>query len=315
MKVLVTGAAGFIGSHMCERLAREGYEVLGIDCFTDYYDRSLKELNARAVEDAGVQILPLDLATDDLEEAVRGVEVVYHFAAQPGISTAVPFGLYERNNIVATHRLLEALEKNDRLGLFVNVATSSIYGRHATDDENTAPKPTSNYGVTKLAAEQLVLARQRERGFPGVSVRPFSVCGERERPEKLYHKLIKSIVEDKTFPLFEGSREHIRSFTYVGDIVEGCMLVLEHLEESIGEIFNLGSDTTNTVDEGIAIIEELIGKQARFEIAPRRAGDQQETAANIEKARRVLGYAPQVSLREALAREVEWYRTFLSPSV
>jgi len=311
MKVLVTGAAGFIGSHMAERLLSDGHEVVGIDSYTSYYAKSLKEANTASVSAAGGTVLPLDLATDDLSAAVAEVEAVFHLAAQPGISATVPFELYERNNILATHRLLEALDGSSTLKGFINFATSSIYGRHATDDETAAPKPTSYYGVTKLAAEQLVLAKQRESGFPGISIRPFSICGERERPEKLYPRLIKSILEDEEFPLYEGSREHIRTFTYVGDLVDGAMLILEKLPECIGEIFNIGSDTTNTTEEGLEYIQEILGKQAKFKMMPKRPGDQLETAANIEKAKRVLGYQPKVALKEALTREVAWYKAEL----
>lgn len=308
MRALVTGAAGFIGSHMCERLVREGHEVVGVDCFTDYYSRAIKDINAADVRAAGVVIHERDLAVDDLSELVQGVEAVVHFAAQPGISATVPFDHYERNNIIATKRLIDATQATGTLKGFVNIATSSIYGKHATDNEEAAPKPTSNYGVTKLAAEQLVLARQRDQGFPGLSIRPFSVCGERERPEKLYHKLAAAILNDEEFPLFEGSRNHIRSFTYVGDIVDGCMLALNKLDVAVGEIFNIGTDKTNTVDEGLEIIQDIIGKKAKFKMLPRRPGDQQETAADIEKARRILGYEPKTSFREALEREVAWYK-------
>lgn len=306
MKVLVTGAAGAIGSHVAERLARQGHDVVGIDCLTDYYDRALKEMNAAAIQQAGVALHRTDLVTDDIKKLLSGVQVVYHCAAQPGISAHVPFMEYERNNILATQRLLESLQGIDSLELFVNVATSSIYGTHADGPETMEPQPTSNYGVTKLAAEQLVMARQREEEFPAASLRLFSVYGERERPEKLYHKLIRSMLHDESFPLHEGSREHRRSYTYVGDIVDGMLAVLEKKDSVIGEIINLGTDETHTTGEGIDMVETILGKHAHFVMRPPRPGDQKETAAHIDKARRLLGYAPRTSLREGLERQVRW---------
>ncbi|MCX7047349.1 MAG: NAD-dependent epimerase/dehydratase family protein, partial [Candidatus Sumerlaeota bacterium] len=216
MKILVTGAAGFIGSHLAERLCDLGHEAVGLDCFTPYYARPLKEANAADVRARGAQLLEVDLAEDDLDAACDGAEVIYHFAAQPGISDKTPYESYARNNMTATWRLLEAARKAGGVRCFVNISTSSVYGFHATDSEETAPKPTSFYGVTKLAAEQLALAYHRDKGLPACSLRLFSVYGERERPEKLYPKLIRSILENAPFPLYEGSEKHSRSFTYVG---------------------------------------------------------------------------------------------------
>jgi nucleoside-diphosphate-sugar epimerase len=308
MKILVTGAAGFVGSHLAERLSERGHDVVGLDCFSDYYPRVLKELNARDVSEKGAPVLELDLAADDLAPPLAGVEVVYHLAAQPGISATTPFRDYVRNNIDATFRLLEAAKNLPTLRCFVNVSTSSVYGAHATDSEETPPKPTSYYGVTKLAAEQLVLAYSREQGFPAASLRLFSVYGERERPEKLYPKLIRAILEKREFPLYEGSEKHSRSFTYIGDIIDGFVSVLENLDKCLGEIFNIGSDIEITTGEGIRIVEEIMGEKAKRRIVPKRPGDQLRTHANIDKARRILGYSPKVTPEEGLRAEIEWYR-------
>ncbi len=309
MKVLVTGAAGFIGSHLVEKLCELGHEVLGLDNFDDYYSRQLKELNVVDIKSKGAKFVELDLATDDLNKVVEGVEIAFHLAAQPGISSKVPLDKYVKNNILATHKLLQALENSPSLKLFINTSTSSIYGAHATDAEDAAPKPTSNYGVTKLAAEQLVLSWQRDKNFPACSVRPFSIYGPRERPEKLYPKLIRSILDDDYFlPLFEGSTAHIRSYTYISDLIDGYVAVLDHIQESIGEIFNLGTDKVITTGEGIKIVEEIMGKKAKLTEQPRREGDQLETKANIEKARRVLGYNPSITPQVGLAEEIKWYK-------
>ena len=309
MKILVTGAAGFIGSHLAERLAGTGHSVVGVDSLTPYYSRALKELNAAAIRSAGVAFHPLDLVEDDLGPVLRDVEVVYHLAAQPGLSPGAGFQLYLRNNVVATERLLAALQGAPGLRGMVYVSTSSVYGADATGAEDAEPKPTSMYGVTKLAAEQLALSHFRSRGFPACSVRLFSVYGPRERPEKLYPTLIRSLLEDRPFPLYEGSEHHLRSYTYVGDAVDGLVSVLEKLERCAGEIFNLGMDSAMSTGEGIRIVEEIVGRRARIVREPRRAGDQTRTEADIRKARRVLGYEPRTTPREGLAREVEWYRT------
>ncbi|MDY6874714.1 MAG: NAD-dependent epimerase/dehydratase family protein [Chloroflexota bacterium] len=308
MNILITGAAGFIGSHLAERLVNLGHSVRGLDCFTDYYARALKELNASQIKNKGVVLLPLDLAEDDLSLAVRDIEFVYHVAAQPGISATTTFETYVRNNITATYRLLEAVRLSPSFQGFINISTSSIYGADASGDETTEPKPTSYYGVTKLAAEQLVLAYTREQGLPACSLRLFSVYGPRERPEKLYSKLIRCILEDREFPLCEGSEHHLRSYTYVGDAIDGMVAALANFDRCIGEIFNIGTDVTLTTEEGKRTVEEIIGKPARITRVPRRAGDQLKTHANIEKARRLLGYNPTTTLEEGLEKTVEWYK-------
>jgi len=304
VKVLITGAAGFIGSHLAERWRAAGHAVLGVDNFDGYYLPAFKRHTAGELEAAGVEVLDLDLMTADLRPLVAGVDVVYHLAAQPGNAPGTTFETYVRNNLLATQRLVEAAAG---VQAFVNISTSSVYGRMAQGDETTVPAPVSPYGVTKLAAEQAVLARSRDRGFPACSCRLFSVYGERERPDKLYPLLLKSLYGGVPLPLFEGSLEHERSFTYVGDIVDGLMAVWEHWERACGEIINLGSDTAITTAEGIRLMEEITGRKVTFDHRPRRAGDQQATHANIGKARRLLGYAPATTPRVGLGRMARWY--------
>jgi UDP-glucuronate 4-epimerase len=311
MNILITGAAGFIGSHLAERLAGLGHTVTGVDCFTDFYARDLKEGNALAIAQAGVALLPLDLSLDDLTSAVANEDVVYHLAAQPGLAAHSDFETYARHNIHATHRLIEACRRTGKVSAFVNVATSSVYGADATGDERSEPRPTSYYGVTKLAAEQLVMAHARDGSLPACSLRLFSVYGPRERPDKLYPKLIRALLEDEPFPLFEGSQHHLRSYTYVDDIIDGMVAVLGSFDRCLGQIINLGSDTAITTGEGIRIVEEIIGRSVKIMWQPRRSGDQLKTHAQIEKARRLLNYAPRTSPHDGLTNEVSWYRNLV----
>jgi nucleoside-diphosphate-sugar epimerase len=308
LKILVTGAAGFIGSHLSEKLDDLGHEVQGLDNFSDYYSKDLKNLNANQLKQRGINISTLDLAKDYLDTLFNDIDFVYHFAAQPGISSQVSFDTYYRNNIQATYRLLQAAKASNRLKGFINIATSSVYGLDATGDESTEPKPTSYYGVTKLAAEQLVLASNRDEDFPACSLRLFSVYGPRERPEKLYPKLISSILEHKDLTLFEGSEKHLRSYTYIDDIINGLIAPLNNFDLCLGEIFNIGTDEAITTGDGIKIIEEIVGEKVRITKVPKRSGDQLRTHANIDKARRILEFDPKISAHEGLKSEVEWYK-------
>jgi UDP-glucuronate 4-epimerase len=307
MKILVTGAAGFIGSHLAERLAQDGHEVNGLDNFSDFYARGLKQLNKKDIEAKGVKFHELDLANDELKGLVQDVEIVYHLAAQPGLSPTTIFDTYLKNNLASTYNLLEAVKTSSTLALFVYGSTSSVYGAEATGTEDTIPQPTSFYGVTKLAAEQLALSYHRSLGLPVCSLRLFSVYGERERPEKLYPKLISSIINKTPFPLHEGSRLHQRSFTYIGDIVDGLVAALDRKEKVLGEIMNIGSDSSITTGVGIEIVEDIMGEKARIENMPSRSGDQIKTKANIEKAGKLLGYEPKTKPQEGLRKEVEWF--------
>lgn len=311
MKVLVTGAAGFIGSHLAERLAELGHDVHGVDCLNDYYSLDLKRLNAEQVEAAGVTIHSEDLAADDLAKLCEGIEVVFHLAGQPGLSSKVSFEDYKRNNIDATFRLLEACVSAGSVKSFINIATSSVYGADATGPESNVPQPTSYYGVTKLAAEQLALSYQRSGRLPTCSCRLFSVYGPRERPEKLYPILIRAILEDGELPLYEGSEDHLRSFTYVSDIVDGLVSCMPQYQKCDGEVFNIGCDTAITTGEGIEIVEKLVGKKVKVARKPKRAGDQLRTHANIDKARKVLGYNPQVQPEEGFAKTIEWFKSHI----
>ncbi|MEM7186916.1 MAG: NAD-dependent epimerase/dehydratase family protein [Bacteroidota bacterium] len=310
MKVLVTGAAGFIGSHTVERLHALGHDVVAIDNYSTYYDTALKYRNTEALAAIGITVQHIDLREDDLSEVIsEETQFIFHFAAQPGISASSSFESYFSNNILGTQRMLDRLETLENKAFFVNIATSSIYGLQATLREDEAPLPASWYGVTKLAAEQLVLAYTRRNLLQGTSLRLYSVYGPRERPDKLYTRLIDCGLNGKPFPLYEGSEKHLRSFTYVQDIVDGIVSVIKHTEACNGEIFNLGTEEENTTATGIATVEQILGTNITIESHPPRPGDQSRTKANIDKARRVLNYNPQTGLKEGLEAQVAWFRS------
>jgi nucleoside-diphosphate-sugar epimerase len=309
MRILVTGAAGFIGSHTSERLSDMGHEVIGIDNFSDYYDIKLKELNAKSLSAKGIPVLKLDLCTDNLSQLFdEGFDYIFHLSAQPGIAVTSTFEDYLQNNFVATQRILNIIETLEHKPFFVNIATSSIYGLHATMTENEAPLPASWYGVTKLAAEQLVLAYQRRGLLKSTSLRLYSVYGPRERPDKLYTRLIDCGLNDKAFPLYEGSEKHLRSFTYVQDIVDGIVSVIGKEEVTNGEVFNLGTEVENSTATGISIVQKILKKKIIIEHKPARPGDQSRTRANIDKARKYLNYDPKTGLEDGLREQVQWYR-------
>ena len=308
MRILVTGAAGFIASHLCEKLHDLGHEVVGLDNFNDYYSSALKRLNASDLKAKGIEVIEIDL-NDNLQTVFqKPYDYIYHLAAQPGISAETPLSDYVTNNIFATQNLLDAVAKfNPNLQSFINIATSSVYGLVANVDENVPAKPISFYGSTKLAAEQLVLGQQRLGKLNACSIRLYSVYGPRERPEKLYTKLIENLYTDKPFPLFEGSVKHERSFTYVGDIVDGLVAIIGKEDIVNGEIINLGTDEVHTTQEGINLVEEIMNKTLITDHKPARNGDQEKTSAVINKALNLLGYEPKVSFKKGLEQQVQWY--------
>jgi UDP-glucuronate 4-epimerase len=312
MKITVTGAAGFIGSHLCEALSSQGHVVTGVDNFSDYYSPALKRRNVAAVRSCGVTCIERDLVSDALEDLVA-CDVLYHLAAQPGISE-LPFQSYVSNNLTATLRLLDAIRATRSSPGVVYVSTSSVYGRAAVGDEGSEPKPTSLYGVTKLAAEQATLAAAREGGLAACSLRLFSVYGPRERPDKLFATLLRSVLEDRPFTLREGSESHRRSFTYVGDAVNGLLSVLPDIRTHRGEIFNIGATESASIGDALALVERITERSVRVVRTERRPGDQEETRARIDKARTVLGYEPKTTLEAGVTEQFRWLQSIVDSS-
>jgi UDP-glucuronate 4-epimerase len=309
MNILITGAAGFIGSHTAERLASLGHHVVGVDNFSDYYDPKLKRQNAKDLEAKDVQVLEVELCDEgSMSQLSNDFHYIFHFAAQPGIAAHVTFEDYLKNNVLATKSVLDFAQTCPNLKLFVNIGTSSIYGLEAVGPESVAPHPASFYGVTKLAAEQLALQLSRENKLMACSLRLYSVIGPRERPEKLFTKLIAAGIEGNAFPLFEGSQSHLRSFTYVGDIVDGIVSVIGKEATVNGEVINLGTEKEYSTQQGIEAVEAVLNLKIQLDINPKRRGDQDRTKAVIDKAKRLLNYNPQTTLLEAVKAQVDWFK-------
>ena len=309
MQCLVTGCAGFIGSHLTEHLLAAGHRVAGVDCFTDYYPRPVKERNLSGLRShPAFTFHDLDLSRDPLGDAVGGAEVVFHLAAMPGLVRSwTDFDAYNRNNLVATHRLLEAV-KGRAMKKFVYVSTSSVYGKYASGDETLPTRPSSPYGITKLAGEQLTRVYLDEFAVPAVVLRYFSVYGPRQRPEMGYHLFINAVLEGKPIML-TGDGLQVRGNTYVADCVEATARA--GFDALPGEVFNVGGGELTTVIEVIRKIERLAGKPAVIERHPPRKGDQLATGADVTKLWRHLGWKPTTSLDEGLTKQIEWQRTLL----
>ncbi len=307
-RMLVTGAAGFIGSHLCEALLKDGHDVVGLDAFIPYYPRPVKEDNLASLRTTErFTFHEVDLRSADLDPLLDGVDVLFHLAAMPGlVKSWSDFSLYATCNIEATQRLLETA-CDRKVGHVIHVSTSSVYGKEATGDETRPLQPFSPYGLTKLAAENLCRAYEANFGLPMTILRYFSVYGPRQRPDMAYHILIRCLLEGTPFKLF-GDGEQTRSNTYVADCVAATMLAAKHRETTRGEVFNIGGGEVVSLNKVIELMEELTGKKAVIERHPARPGDQKHTAADISKARELLGYNPRTPVREGLTAEVAWVK-------
>ena len=310
-KYLVTGAAGFIGSHLSESLVSGGHQVIGIDSFTPFYSPQIKRSNITALLNSpNFAFHELDLRNLEQASLLSDVDTVVHLAALPGLLGWEHFEEYVSCNIIATQKLLEAVRANN-IKHFVYGSTSSVYGREATKDESSPPAPSSPYGVTKLTAEHLCQAYSREHGMPLTILRFFSVYGPRQRPDMAYHIFISSLLKGEPITIY-GDGEQSRSNTYISDCVRGIMLALEKEEKSRGEIFNIGGGEEVTLNRALDMLQELTGEKARIVHGKPRPGDQRRTAADIGKAKRILGYSPSTSFKEGLKAQVEWQRSLYS---
>jgi nucleoside-diphosphate-sugar epimerase len=310
-KVIVTGAAGFIGSHLTEILLKQGDEVIGIDEFNDYYDPALKRKNVAHLHwSPGFELIEGNIQFLDWQTLLKDVEVVYHQAAQAGVraSWGQGFRAYTERNISSTQILLEAAKDAKHLKRLVFASTSSVYGDAETlpTHEGISPAPVSPYGITKLAAERLCGLYQKNFGVPVVALRYFTVYGPRQRPDMAFHKFFKSILQDEAIPIY-GDGLQTRDFTFISDAV-AANLAAATVSEAVGEIFNIGGGSRVVLKEVLDTMEEIVGKPIKRNHIEKAMGDARHTAADVSKAQRILGYQPKVSLREGLIQEWEWVK-------
>jgi nucleoside-diphosphate-sugar epimerase len=300
MRYAVTGAGGFIGSHLSRALVAAGHEVVGIDCFTDYYDPALKEENAR-----GLDVRRLDLAEDPIELA--GFDGVFHLAAQPGVrSFGDVFPLYLRRNVLASQRLFEAAARDGVRVVFAS--SSSVYGaaeRYPTP-EDAGPRPLSPYGITKLACEHLAAAYAREFGLDCVVLRYFNAFGPRQRPDMAFTRMAFALAEFGTFDLF-GDGDQSRGWTYVSDVVDGTIAAMDPRASGT---YNVGGALEASMNEAIALLERIAGRSLDVRRGANAVpGDQRRTNADTSRNRAELGWAPRVSLEDGLRAQWQWAST------
>jgi len=299
MRYLVTGAAGFIGSHLAETLRGAGHDTAGIDSFNDYYDPARKRENANGA------VLEQDLLDADLDALVEGVDGVYHLAGQPGVRASFGPGFehYVTRNVHASARLFEASARHGVRVVFAS--SSSIYGDAETypTSEDVAPHPISPYGVTKLCVEHLAYAHARTTGLEAVGVRYFTVYGPRQRPDMAFTPMLEALATGQAFRLF-GDGSVSRSFTYVGDAVAGTIAAMER--GTTGAIYNIGGGDEATMSDAIALAERVAGRELLVERHGDAAGDVRRTRADVSKAAAELGWQPTTGLADGLRAQWDW---------
>src|SRR5919198_1064064 len=309
MRALVTGVAGFIGSTLAEHLLADGADVVGIDCFTDYYPRSMKERNlASFIDHPRFKFLPLRIQDADLGELLADRTHVFHLAAQAGVrkSWGRDFAVYTENNIEATQVLLEAAASTTApLERIVYASSSSVYGDSAAMPfrEDALPQPVSPYGVTKLAAEQLCYLYHVNFGLPTVSLRYFTVYGPRQRPDMGFHKFLRATILGEPITVY-GDGEQTRDFTYVHDAVAANVAAATRGAQ--GRVYNIGGGSRVSINQVLDMIGRVSGRQPRVTVESAQKGDMRHTYADTSLARTDLGFAPTVGLEQGLSAEYQW---------
>lgn len=306
-RILVTGAAGFIGSHLCEKLLGMGYRVTGIDCFRE--PAWIKEKNAASlIGEPDFTLIRGDILDLELPSILDGINIIFHLAATPGVrsSWGKNFSSYARNNIQSTQALLEAARGRRYLKKFILASTSSVYGAvNGPAKEDMMPRPLSPYGVTKLAGEHLAAIYQREFHLPLTILRYFTVYGPRQRPDMAFHRLIKAALTEVEFTVY-GDGCQIRDFTNVADIVEGNIKAMKLAGH--GTVYNLGGRSRASLNEIIGMVREITGKETSVRYVPASPGEPRETWADISGAARDLRYSPETQLKTGLADQIEYIR-------
>jgi UDP-glucose 4-epimerase len=310
MKALVTGAAGFIGSHLSGALLDRGAAVVGLDCFTDYYARELKEANVEANHGRdGFTFVESRIQDADLPTLLDGVTHVFHLAAQAGVrkSWGRDFRIYTENNVDASQQLLEACVGRP-LHRFVYASSSSLYGDNVMIPmrEDALPQPVSPYGVTKLAAEQLCYLYYVNHGVPTTSVRYFTVYGPRQRPDMAFNRFLKAAMNGMPITLY-GDGEQTRDFTFVKDAVAATMAAGERGVP--GRAYNIGGGSRVSVNQVLDMIARITGKPLDVRREPTQKGDMRDTYADTSLARADIGFSPTVSLEEGIEAEYRWLST------
>lgn len=306
---MVTGAAGFIGSHLVDRLLGEGYEVVGVDSFTCYYARNAKMRNiAGALTRERFRLVEGDLCRMDLGTLLDGVDRVAHLAGEPGVrsSWGERFQTYLERNVYATQRLLEAVSVGG-MKSFVHASSSSVYGSAGGGPvcEDASRRPASPYGLSKLAAEELVGLYAREKALPATVLRYFTVYGPRQRPEMAISRFIERITRGEPVEIF-GDGSQVREMTHVSDVVEATVAALGAEGSGAAPVYNVGGGSRATVAELVELVGEALGEEPEVRYGPPVPGDVRATWADLTRARRELGYAPRVSLEEGVREQARW---------
>ncbi|SEQ58339.1 NAD-dependent epimerase/dehydratase family protein [Microlunatus flavus] len=309
MRALVTGVAGFVGSNLASQLLKQGHEVVGIDVLTDYYEVSIKRDNLASIPQDGFTFHEADLNTADLSALLADVDWVFHEAGQPGVrmSWGKDFAVYVRQNIEATQRLLEAAKDAPNLKRLVYASSSSVYGnaeRYPTSEDDR-PQPVSPYGVSKLAAEHLCSLYAANFGVPTVSLRYFTVYGPGQRTDMAFTRFVRAAVLDETITIY-GTGEQIRDFTFVDDVVAANIAAASRDDVAPGTVLNVAGGSNVSVNETLAIIENLNGRPLKVEHAEVVKGDVFRTGGDTTKISQVLGWKPEVTIEQGLARHLAW---------